>query len=67
MNRKWTEKKYHVQDNADVELKYLKMYCNTNQLPALPFCGLYSKPHGTRGLSWHYHLSFDPKLGMGLC
>ena len=27
MNRKWTEIKYHVQDNAGVELKDLKMYC----------------------------------------
>ena len=25
MNRKWTERKYNIQDNADVELKYLKM------------------------------------------
>ena len=37
MNRKWTERKYHVQDNADVELKDVKMYCNTNQFPTLPF------------------------------
>ena len=39
MNRKWTERKYHVQDNADVELKDVKMYCNKNQFPTLPFCG----------------------------
>ena len=25
MNRKWTERKYHVQDNADVEQKDVKM------------------------------------------
>ena len=37
MKRKWTERKYHVQDNADVELKDVKMYCNTNQFPTLPF------------------------------
>ena len=30
---KWTERKYHVQDNADVELKYVKMYCDTDQFP----------------------------------
>ena len=30
MKRKWTERKYHVQDNASVELKDVKMYCNTN-------------------------------------
>ena len=39
MNRKWTERKYHVHDNASVELKDVKMYCNTNKFPALPFCG----------------------------
>ena len=67
MERKWTEIKYHVQDNSVVELKDVKMYCNTNQFVALPFCGPYSKPHGARGLGKHYHLSFDPKLGMGVC
>ena len=30
MERKWTERNYHVQDNAAVELKDVKMYCNTN-------------------------------------
>ena len=30
---KWTERRYHVQDNALVELKYIKIYCNTNQFP----------------------------------
>ena len=64
---KWTEIKYHVQDNAAVEVKDVKMYCNTNQFPALPFCGPYSKPHGARGLSKNYHFRFDPKLGMGVC
>ena len=50
MERKWTERKYHVQDNAAVELKDVKMYCNTNQLPELPFCGPHSKPHRARGM-----------------
>ena len=67
MNIKWTERNYHVQDNADVELKDVKMYCNTNHFTPLPFCGPHSKPHGARGLGKHYHLSFDPKLGMGKC
>ena len=66
MERKWTERKYHVQDNAAVELKDVKMYCNTNQFPALPFCGPHSKPHGSRGLSKRYYLGFGPKLGMGV-
>ena len=60
-----TERKYHVQDNSSVELKDVKMYCNTNQFPALPFCGPHSKPHGARGIGKNYHLRFDPKLGMG--
>ena len=67
MERKWTERKYHVQDNAVVELKDVKIYCNTNQFPALPFCGPHSKPHGARGMNKHYNLRFDPKLGMGVC
>ena len=31
--RKWIERKYHVQDNASVGLKYVKLYCNTNKYP----------------------------------
>ena len=64
MERKWTEIKYHVQENASVELKDVKMYCNKNQFPELPFCGPHSKPHGARGLGKHYHLRFDPKLAI---
>ena len=67
MERKWKERKYHVQDNTMVELKDVKIYCKTNKLPALPFCGPHSKPHGAREMSKHYHLRFDPKLGMGVC
>ena len=66
MERKWTERKYHVQDNYVVELKYVKIYFNTNQFPALPFCGPYSKPCYARGVSKHYRLHIDPKLGMGV-
>ena len=65
MGVKWTERKYHVQDNDTVELKYVKIYFNINQFSALPFCGPHSKPHGARGMSKHYHLGFDTKLGMG--
>ena len=42
-------------------------YCNTNEFPALLFCGPYSKNHGARGLSKNYHFRFDPKLGNGVC
>ena len=48
-----------------VELKYVKIYCNTYQFPALPFYFPHSKPHGARGLSKHNHLRFDPKLAIG--
>ena len=34
--RKLTDREYHVQDNADVAHKYFRMFCDTNQLPALP-------------------------------
>ena len=64
---KCTDREYHVQDNYDVAHKYLKMYCDTNQLPALLFCVPHQKPHGARGLSKHYHLRFDPKIGHGIC
>ena len=53
MGRKWTYRQYHVQDDADVELKDVKMNCNTNQFPELSFSGSHSKPHGARGLSKH--------------
>ena len=67
MEMKWTDIKYHVQDNEDVAHQDVKMYCNPNQLPELPFYGTHSKPHGVRGLSKYYHLNFDPKLGNGVC
>ena len=56
-----------MQDNAAVELKDVRIYCNTNQFPELLFSGPHSKPHGARGLSKHYKLRFYPKLGMGVC
>ena len=40
----------HVQDNSDVERKYVKMYCDTNQFPSLPFYGLHSNPRGYNAL-----------------
>ena len=67
MERKWTDGQYHVQDNADVAHQDVRIYFNTNQFPSLPFGGPYSKPHGARWLSKHYHLRFDPKLGNGVC
>ena len=67
MERKWTEIKYHVQDNAAVELKDVKIYFNSNHFPELLYSGPHSKLHGERRLSKNYHLRFDPKLGIGVC
>ena len=44
----------------------MKIYHDTNQLPALPFCSSHPKPHGARGLSNNHHLRFDQKLGHGI-
>ena len=67
MERIWTDRQYHFQDNADVEHKYVKIYCNTNELPEWSFCGPHSKPRGARWLIKYYRLRFDTKLGMGIC
>ena len=67
MERKLIYRQYHVKDNSDDSHHDVRMYCNTNQFPALNFCGPHSKPHGASGLSKHYHLRFDPKLGNGVC
>ena len=67
MERKWTDIQYYIQDNADIAHQDVIIYCKTNQFPELPFCGTHSRPHGTRGLSKHYHLCFDPKLINGIC
>ena len=64
---KCADREYHVQDNSDVAHKDVKMYCDTNQFPALPFCGSYPKTHGARGLVKHYHIRFDTNLGHGIC
>ena len=65
--RKWTDREYYVQDNADVAHKDVKMYCDTNQFPALPLCGSHPNPHGARGLGKHYHIHSDTNIGHGIC
>ena len=67
MERKCTDRQYHVQDNSDVTHQYVRIYYNKNKFSALPFCGPHSKPNGARGLSKNYHLCFDPKIGNGVC
>ena len=51
MERKCIDRQYHVQNNSDVSHQHVRMYCNTNQFPALNFCGTRSKPRGASGLS----------------
>ena len=53
---KCTDREYHVQDNADVVHKYVKMYCDTNQFPELPLCGSHPNPHGAMELCKHYRI-----------
>ena len=48
--RKWTDREYHVQDNADVAHKDVKIDCKTNKFPALPFCGPHTNPNEERGV-----------------
>ena len=43
MERKWTDIQYHVQDNDNAAHKDMRICCNTNQFPALTFCGPHSK------------------------
>ena len=65
--RKWIDREYYVQYNADVAHKDVEIYCNMNQFPELPFCGPHPRPHGARGLIKNYCLTFYPKLGHGIC
>ena len=51
VKEKLTDRKYHVQGNADFSHKDVKMYCDTHQFPTLPFCGSHPKPRGARRLS----------------
>ena len=65
--KKWTDREYYVQDDAYIAHKYVKMYCDTNQFPTLPFFGSHPKPYGERGLGKHYHIRFDSNIGNGIC
>ena len=67
MEIKWTDRKYLVQDNADVTHKDVKINSNTNKFPALLFCGPHSKPHDARGVIKHCYFIFESELGNGVC
>ena len=45
----------------------MKIYCDTNQLPELPFCGPHPKTNCARGMSKQYRLRFDIKISHGIC
>ena len=45
----------------------MRIYCDTKQVTALPFCGSHPNTNGERGLSKHHHLRFGPNLGHGIC
>ena len=56
-----------MQRNEYFEHQYVKTHFTTNHFPELPFYGTHKKPHGVHGLSKHYHMHFDPKIGHGTC
>ena len=45
----------------------MEIYFDTNQFPALPYCGPRPNNHRARGFINHYRLSFYPKLVLGIC
>ena len=51
----------------DVTQAGVKMCCVPTKFPAFPFFGTHAKPHRVTGLSKHYHMLLDPKLGHGTC
>ena len=50
---KWTDVEYHVQDDADVAPKYVRIYCDTN-LSSIVLIGQFWA-HITIGISFTYH------------
>ena len=61
--KKLTERKYHVQDRKDFQHTSVKISCATTRFLVLPCCGTHMKYHVARGLSKHYHMKLDLKLG----
>ena len=59
------KKRLSRRKNEYVDHKYVKMYCTTNQLNQLEFCGPLKKPHIALRLGNNYHMYFDHKLGHG--
>ena len=45
----------------------VKICCATAQFPEFPTCGPQIKPYEVHGLSKHYHVCLDHKLGHGKC
>ena len=64
--RNYIDREYHVQDHYDVSHIEVRMCCEANKFPALPFCASNPKPRDARGLSKNYHLQFYPELVHGV-
>ena len=67
MERKWIERNYHVQDNASVELKDVKIIVTQINSQHYPSVVHITNLMAQWGMGKNYHLRFDPKLGMGVC
>ena len=65
--QKWVQQEYHIQDKLDVQHTGVNMGLKQDMFPELPFANVRPKPHGVRGLTKHYHVRLDPKLGQGKC
>ena len=65
--KNWTNRKYHVQNNEDVEQQDAQMYCDTTQCTKFLFISPHKKPHGLRRLSKNYHVRFYTKTGHVIC
>ena len=65
VNKNWTNREYHVQNNEILITRVLK--CIVIQISFLDFsiCAPHNKLHVERGLGKYYHMSFDTKLGHG--
>ena len=56
IERKLTEREYHVQDKKDLQHKSVNISFACTKFPALPLFGLHEKPYVIRGFSKHSHL-----------
>ena len=65
--RKYTKKKYYIQNNTDVLHSNVKMTWDRSKFPALNVPEGRKKIHGSGTVLSHYHYRFDPDIGYGKC